>query len=108
MSNVTMKELLAAGVHFGHQTRRWNPKMKRFIFGERSGVYIIDLEKTHKCIEEARRFTLELTSGGGTVLFVGTKRQAKEIVAAEARRCGMYYVNERWLGGILDTLLAPL
>ncbi|MBI2871480.1 MAG: 30S ribosomal protein S2 [Candidatus Omnitrophica bacterium] len=96
-----MKDLLAAGVHFGHLTHRWNPKMKRFIFGERSGVYIIDLEKTYRAIQEAQRFLIDLTSQGGTVLFVGTKPQARDIVVREAQRCHMFYVSERWLGGIL-------
>jgi small subunit ribosomal protein S2 len=96
-----MKDLLSAGVHFGHQTRRWNPKMERFIFGERSGVYIIDLEKTHRCIKDVQRFLIDLTSKGETILFVGTKPQARKIISEEAERCGMYYVNERWLGGTL-------
>ncbi|HVA95058.1 MAG TPA: 30S ribosomal protein S2 [Candidatus Dormibacteraeota bacterium] len=96
-----MKELLEAGVHFGHQTRRWNPKMKEYIFGERNGIHIIDLQKTLKLFREASRFVGELSSNGKTVLFIGTKRQAQESVAEEANRCGMFYVNHRWLGGTL-------
>ncbi len=98
---VTMKELLEAGVHFGHQTKRWNPKMQKYIFGERNGIYIIDLQKTLKKFREASAFIRELAAGGGTVLFVGTKKQAQETVFDEASRCGMYYVNQRWLGGTL-------
>jgi len=98
---VTMKELLEAGVHFGHQTKKWNPKMKDYIFGERNGIYIIDLKKTLALFKEAATFAMDLASRGGRVLFVGTKRQAKDIVAEEAVRCGGYYVNERWLGGLL-------
>ena len=98
---ITMKELLEAGVHFGHQTRRWNPKMKEYIFGERNGIHIIDLQKTLKMFRDASRFLSELTGQGRSVLFVGTKRQAQEAVAEEARRCGMYFVNHRWLGGTL-------
>src|SRR6202161_1145245 len=96
-----MKELLEAGVHFGHQTRRWNPKMKEYIFGERNGIHIIDLQKTLKLFREAARFVGELSSSGKTLLFIGTKRQAQESVAEEATRCGMFYVNHRWLGGTL-------
>jgi small subunit ribosomal protein S2 len=96
-----MKELLEAGVHFGHQTKRWNPKMKEFIFGERNGIYIIDLQKTLKMFKEASKFVTELVSGGKTVLFVGTKRQAQDAIAEEAQRCGMFYINQRWLGGLL-------
>ncbi len=96
-----MKELLEAGVHFGHQTRRWNPKMKEFIFGERNGIHIIDLQKTLKMFREASRFVSDLTGQGRTVLFVGTKRQAQEAVAEEAKRCGAFFVNHRWLGGTL-------
>jgi small subunit ribosomal protein S2 len=96
-----MKELLEAGVHFGHQTKRWNPKMKEYIFGERNGIYIIDLQKTLKLFKEAMRFVGEMASQGKNVLFVGTKRQAQEAIAEEATRCGMYYVNQRWLGGLL-------
>jgi small subunit ribosomal protein S2 len=98
---ITMKELLEAGVHFGHQTRRWNPKMKEYIFGERNGIHIIDLQKTLKLFREASRFIGELSSSGKTLLFIGTKRQAQESVAEEANRCGMFYVNTRWLGGTL-------
>lgn len=101
MPSELIKQLLEAGVHFGHQTKRWNPKMKRFIFGERSGIYIIDLEKTEECINRARDFLLDLTSKGEFVLFVGTKKQAQEVVYQEAMRCGMYYVTERWPGGLL-------
>ena len=96
-----MKELLEAGVHFGHQTRRWNPKMKEYIFGERNGIHIIDLQKTLKMFREASRFVSEISAQGRTVLFVGTKRQAQEAVAEEAKRCGAYFVNHRWLGGTL-------
>ena len=98
---ITMKELLEAGVHFGHQTRRWNPKMKEYIFGERNGIHIIDLQKTLKLFREASRFIGELSASGKTLLFIGTKRQAQESVAEEANRCGMFYVNHRWLGGTL-------
>ncbi len=98
---ITMKELLEAGVHFGHQTRRWEPKMKEYIFGERNGIHIIDLQKTLKMFRDASRYVSELSGQGRTILFVGTKRQAQEAVAEEARRCGMYYVNHRWLGGTL-------
>ncbi len=96
-----MKELLEAGVHFGHQTKRWNPKMKEFIFGERNGIYIIDLGKTAKLFREAEEFVTRLASDGGTVLFVGTKRQAQDAIAEEAQRSGMFFVNQRWLGGLL-------
>jgi small subunit ribosomal protein S2 len=96
-----MKELLESGVHFGHQTRRWNPKMKDYIFIERSGIYIIDLQQTLKCIEEATERIREIARGGGRVLFVGTKKQAKDAIAQEALRCGMFFVSERWLGGML-------
>jgi len=98
---ITMKELLEAGVHFGHQTRRWNPKMKEYIFGERNGIHIIDLQKTLKLFREAARFVSDLSSNGKTILFLGTKRQAQEAIAEEANRCGMFYVNHRWLGGTL-------
>ncbi len=101
MVSISMKELLEAGVHFGHQTRRWNPKMKEYIFGERNGIYIIDLQKTLKQFKEAAKFVSELAAGGKIILFVGTKRQAQETIAEEAQRCGMYYVNHRWLGGLL-------
>jgi len=96
-----IKQLLEAGVHFGHQTKRWNPKMKKFIFGSRSGIYIVDLEKTEECINRARDFLLDLAAKGEFVLFVGTKKQAQEVVKQEAIRCGMYYVTERWPGGLL-------
>ena len=104
MSVISMKQLLEAGVHFGHQTRRWNPKMKKYIFTERNGIYIIDLQKTVKKVEEAYRWVKELAANGGTVLFVGTKKQAQESVKEEAIRSGMYYVNQRWLGGTLTNL----
>jgi small subunit ribosomal protein S2 len=99
-----MKELLEAGVHFGHQTKRWNPKMKEYIFGERNGIYIVDLQKTLKLFKDAMRFVGEQASQGRTVLFVGTKRQAQEAIAEEATRCGMFYVNQRWLGGLLTNM----
>ena len=105
MASVSMKELLEAGVHFGHQTRRWNPKMKPYIFGERNGIYIIDLQKTLRMFKEATRFITEVTAPGGALLFVGTKRQAQDAVAEEARRCGMFYVNQRWLGGLLTNFV---
>ena len=98
---ITMKELLEAGVHFGHQTRRWNPKMKEYIFGERNGIHIIDLQKTLKLFREASRFVSSLTGQGKIILFVGTKRQAQEAVSEEAQRCRMFFVNHRWLGGTL-------
>src|SRR5690625_4030622 len=101
MSVISMKQLLEAGVHFGHQTRRWNPKMKRYIFTERNGIYIIDLQKTVKKIEAAYEFMRQLSENGGTVLFVGTKKQAQESVKDEAIRSSMFYVNQRWLGGTL-------
>ncbi|MFN2746253.1 MULTISPECIES: 30S ribosomal protein S2 [Bacillus] len=101
MSVISMKQLLEAGVHFGHQTRRWNPKMKRYIFTERNGIYIIDLQKTVKKVEEAYNFTKNLAADGGKILFVGTKKQAQDSVKEEAERSGMYYVNQRWLGGTL-------
>src|SRR5665648_1232242 len=101
MSVISMKQLLEAGVHVGHQTRRWNPKMAPYIFTERNGIYIIDLQKTVKKIDEAYNFVRNLAADGGTVLLVGTKKQAQESVKAEAERCGMYFVNERWLGGML-------
>src|ERR1043166_4115383 len=99
-----MNELLEAGVHFGHQTKRWNPKMKEYIFGERNGIYIIDLQKTLKMFKDAARFVGEMAAQGKNVLFVGTKRQAQEAVAEEATRCAMYYVNQRWLGGLLTNM----
>ena len=101
MTPLAMKDLLEAGVHFGHQTKRWNPKMKQYIFGERSGIYIIDLGKTVKLFKTAEEFIRQLAAEGKTVLFVGTKRQAQDVIAEEAARSGMYYVNERWLGGLL-------
>ena len=101
MANITMKELLEAGVHFGHQTKRWNPRMKEYIFGERNGIYIIDLQKTLKMFKEASKFVQELAAGGRVILFVGTKRQAQDAIAEEAQRCSMFYVNQRWLGGLL-------
>jgi small subunit ribosomal protein S2 len=101
MPVVSMKELLEAGVHFGHQTRRWNPKMKRFIYTERGGIYIIDLQQTQQLLDEAYNFARAISERGGSVLFVGTKKQAQDSVAGEARRVGMPYVNNRWLGGLL-------
>ena len=101
MATITMKELLEAGVHFGHQTKRWNPKMKEYIFGERNGIYIIDLQKTLKLFKDASKFVVELCGSGKTILFVGTKRQAQDAVAEEATRAGMPYINQRWLGGLL-------
>ncbi len=101
MSSISMKELLEAGVHFGHQTKRWNPKMKPYIFGARNGIYIIDLQKTVRYFKSAYNFVKESVQDGSTVLFVGTKKQAQDSVAEEASRCGMYYVNQRWLGGML-------
>jgi len=96
-----MQELLEAGVHFGHQTKRWNPKMKEYIFGERNGIYILDLGKTVKLFHAAEEFVTNLAADGRTILFVGTKRQAQDVIAEESQRCGMFYVNERWLGGLL-------
>ncbi len=104
MPSISMKELLEAGVHFGHQTKRWNPKMKEYIFGERNGIYIIDLQKTLKLFKDAMRYVGEMAAQGKTVLFVGTKRQAQEAIAEEATRCSMYYVNQRWLGGLLTNM----
>jgi small subunit ribosomal protein S2 len=101
LANITMKELLEAGVHFGHQTKRWNPKMKEYIFGERNGIYIIDLQKTLKMFKDASKFVQEQVAEGKLVLFVGTKRQAQDAIAEEATRSGMFYVNSRWLGGLL-------
>ncbi|WP_147802328.1 30S ribosomal protein S2 [Alkalicoccus halolimnae] len=101
MAVISMKQLLEAGVHFGHQTRRWNPKMDRYIFTERNGIYIIDLQKTVKKVEEAFNFVRDLAGQGGTVLFVGTKKQAQDSVKEEAERAGMYFINQRWLGGTL-------
>ncbi len=101
MSVISMKQLLEAGVHFGHQTRRWNPKMKRYIFTERNGIYIIDLQKTVKKVEEAFKVMRDIAAEGGDILFVGTKKQAQEAIKEEATRAGMYFVNQRWLGGTL-------
>lgn len=101
MAVVSMKELLEAGVHFGHQTRRWNPKMKPYIFTERNGIYIVDLQKTVRKMEEAYNFVRDLAAEGQEILFVGTKKQAQESIEYEAQRCGMHYVNQRWLGGML-------
>ena len=101
MSVISMKQLLEAGVHFGHQTRRWNPKMKRFIFTERNGIYIIDLQKTVKKVEEAYFFMRDVAMDGKPILFVGTKKQAQESIETEAKRCGQFYVSNRWLGGML-------
>ncbi|WP_022854551.1 30S ribosomal protein S2 [Thermodesulfobacterium thermophilum] len=101
MAHITMKQLLEAGVHFGHQTRRWNPKMKPFIFGERNGIHIIDLQQTLKYFEIAYEFVVNLVAEGGKLLFVGTKKQAQDTIREEAERCGMYYVDYRWLGGTL-------
>ena len=101
MATITMKELLEAGVHFGHQTKRWNPRMKEYIFGERNGIYIIDLQKTLKMFKDASKYVTDLCASGKTVLFVGTKRQAQDAIAEEATRAGMPYINQRWLGGLL-------
>jgi small subunit ribosomal protein S2 len=101
LTPIAVKDLLEAGVHFGHQTKRWNPKMKEFIFGERNGIYIIDLSKTARLFREAEQFVSQLGTEGKTVLFVGTKRQAQDAIAEEAQRCGMFFVNQRWLGGTL-------
>jgi small subunit ribosomal protein S2 len=101
MSNITMKELLEAGVHFGHQTKRWNPKMKPYIFGARNGIYIIDLQKTVRLFKNAYNFVRENAQAGESILFVGTKKQAQDSIAEEAQRCNMFYVNQRWLGGML-------
>ncbi|WP_010530653.1 30S ribosomal protein S2 [Lentibacillus jeotgali] len=101
MSVISMKQLLEAGVHFGHQTRRWNPKMKKYIFTERNGIYIIDLQKTVKKVDEAYNYVKDIAANGGSVLFVGTKKQAQDSVRDEATRSGMFYVNQRWLGGTL-------
>ena len=105
MTSIAIKDLLDAGVHFGHQTKRWNPKMKPYIFGARSGIYIIDLSKTASLFGEAEAFVRDLAAEGKTVLFVGTKRQAQDIVVEEARRCGMFFVNQRWLGGLLTNFV---
>ena len=101
MSVISMKQLLEAGVHFGHQTRRWNPKMAEYIYTERNGIYIIDLQKSVGKVDEAYNAVYDIAEQGGTILFVGTKKQAQDAVKTEAERCGMYYVNERWLGGML-------
>lgn len=101
MSVISMKQLLEAGVHFGHQTRRWNPKMAEYIFTERNGIYIIDLQKTVKKIEEAYYFVRDVVMEGGSILFVGTKKQAQDAIKEEAERCGQFYVNNRWLGGMM-------
>ena len=101
MSVISMKQLLEAGVHFGHQTRRWNPKMAEYIFAERNGIYIIDLQKSVGMVDDAYKAVADIAADGGTILFVGTKKQAQDAIAVEAERCGMYYVNERWLGGML-------
>lgn len=105
MSNITMKELLEAGVHFGHQTKRWNPKMKPYIFGARNGIYIIDLQKTVRLFKNAYNFVRENAQAGETMLFVGTKEQAQDAIGEEAARCGMYFVNQRWLGGMLTNFV---
>jgi small subunit ribosomal protein S2 len=101
LAGIALKDLLEAGVHFGHQTKRWNPKMKEYIFGERNGIYIIDLGKTARLFREAEEFVIDLASRGGTILFVGTKRQAQDAIAEQAQACGMFFVNQRWLGGLL-------
>ena len=101
MSVISMKQLLEAGVHFGHQTRRWNPKMKEYIFAERNGIYIIDLQKTVKKVEEAYYFIRDVAASGESILFVGTKKQAQSVIKEEALRCGEFYIDQRWLGGIL-------
>lgn len=101
MSEITMKQLLEAGVHFGHQTTRWNPKMKKYIYGQRNGIYIVDLQKTLKMFREAEKFVRESAQAGKKILFVATKKQAQELIATEAERCNMYYVNQRWLGGTM-------
>ena len=105
MSSITMKELLEAGVHFGHQTKRWNPKMREYIFGERNGIYIVDLQKTLRLFKEALKFATQLGVEGKKILFIGTKRQAQEVIAEEAQRAGMFYVNQRWLGGLLTNFV---
>ncbi len=105
MSNITMKELLEAGVHFGHETKRWDPKMKPYIFGARNGIYIIDLQKTVQLFKEAYQFIRDVASKGEYILFIGTKKQAQETIFEQANRCGMFYVNHRWLGGMLTNFL---
>ena len=101
MSVISMKQLLEAGVHFGHQTRRWNPKMAEYIYTERNGIYIIDLQQSVGMVDDAYNAVADIVANGGNILFVGTKKQAQDAIAVEAERCGMYYVNERWLGGML-------
>jgi len=101
LATITMKELLEAGVHFGHQTKRWDPRMKEYIFGERNGIYIIDLQKTLKMFKDAAKYVTDIAAQGKIILFVGTKRQAQDAIAEEANRCGMFYINNRWLGGLL-------
>jgi small subunit ribosomal protein S2 len=103
--SVSIKDLLEAGVHFGHQTKRWNPKMKEFIFGERNGIYIIDLQKTHRLLQDALQYVQDLAAQGRTIMFIGTKRQAQEAIREEAQRCGMPFVTERWLGGLLTNFV---
>ena len=105
MAPITLKELLEAGVHFGHQTKRWNPKMNEYIFGERNGIYVIDLGKTAKLFRKAEAFVSKLASDDRKILFVGTKRQAQDLIQEEAQRCGMYFVNQRWLGGLLTNFM---
>jgi small subunit ribosomal protein S2 len=105
LASISMKELLEAGVHFGHQTRRWNPKMRPYIFGKRNGIYIVDLQKTLQLFEEAATFVRDVAANGGSILFVGTKRQAQDVVREEATRCGMFYVANRWLGGTLTNFV---
>ena len=105
MAPITLKELLESGVHFGHQTRRWNPKMKQYIFGERNGIYVIDLGKTARLFTRAEAFVSRLAAEGRSILFVGTKRQAQDLIQEEAQRCGMYFVNQRWLGGLLTNFM---
>ena len=105
MAEISMKQLLEAGVHFGHQTSRWNPKMKPYIFGARNGIHIIDLQQTIKLFDEASRFMSNAAAQGKTILFVGTKKQAQDAIAEEAARCGMPYVNQRWLGGLLTNFV---
>lgn len=105
MSEVTMKSLLQAGVHFGHQTTRWNPKMKKFIYGTRNGIHIVDLQQTLKKFQEAEKYVRELARAGKTILFVATKKQAQELIAEEAARCGMFYINQRWLGGTMTNFV---
>ena len=105
MTPITMEELLESGAHFGHQTKRWNPKMRPYIFGQRNGIYVIDLTKTAKLFGDAEEFASRLAASGQTILFVGTKRQAQDLVQEEAQRCGMYFVNHRWLGGLLTNFM---